>query len=163
MLSFGRMEDSMAPFRRLIARNMASRNIGGRCLGALAVTAALMTIAIPVAHAQGRRLIYVQNACSRPLRILLVHTDSARGPKQQGWYYFTPGEAAYLRSQAGDKLNQIEGEQLYAYAETIDSAEKLRWQANGPEVRQDGGAYRTMPMSVRIDKDGDLLTRFTCD
>jgi hypothetical protein len=115
------------------------------------------------AYAQGRRLIYVENACSRPARLILVHTDSARGPKQQGWYYFKPAEASYLRSAAGEKLSQIEDQALFAYAETTDAAPKLRWQGDGPEAKQDGAVYRTMRMSTRIDRDGDILTRLTCD
>jgi len=115
------------------------------------------------ASAQGRRLIYAVNACQRPVRMIFVHTDSARGPHQQGWYYFSPGEGSYLRSAAGDKLTQIENQPLYAYSETTDMAKKLYWQGEGPEVKQDGGIYRTMQMSIRVDSDGDLLTRLTCE
>jgi hypothetical protein len=129
---------------------------------ALAVVA-MPFVAVGDAYAQGRRLIFVKNACSRPTRMIIVHTDSARGPKQQGWYYFTPGEASYLRSASGDKLSQIEDQALFAYAETNDAAPKLRWQGDGPEAKQDGAVYRTMRMSIRIDSDGDILTRLTCD
>jgi hypothetical protein len=128
-----------------------------------AVLLAGTLIAASPAHAQGRRLIYVENACSRPARIIFMHTDSARGARQQGWYYFNPGEASYLRSPAGDKLTQIEDQPLYAYAETTDTRGKLHWQGDGPEVKLDGGIYRTMQMSTRVDVDGDLLTRLTCD
>ena len=116
----------------------------------------------PVAHAQGRRLIYVKNVCSRPVRMIIEHTDGARGPHQQGWYYFNPGEGSYLRSAAGDKLTQVEETPLYAYAETTDEAKRLHWQGDGPEVKLDGGIYRTMAMSTKVDSDGDLLTRLTC-
>jgi hypothetical protein len=129
---------------------------------ALAVAAAPF-VAVGDAHAQGRRLLYVKNACSRPARLIFVHTDSARGPKQQGWYYFAPGEASYLRAPTGEKLSQIEDQALFAYAETTDAAPKLRWQGDGPEARQDGAVYRTMRMSIRVDSDGDMLTRLTCD
>ncbi len=136
-------------------------------LGHIALIAALACVgavqAPMQAHAQGRRLIYVKNACQRPVRVIFMHTDSARGPKQQGWYYFDAGEESYLRSAAGDKLTQIEDQPLYAYAETTDTKPRLHWQGDGPEVKQDGGLYRTMPMSIRIDADGDILTRFTCE
>lgn len=126
--------------------------------------AALIALAglAPQAQAQARRLIYVKNACERPVRIIFFHTD-AKGGHQQGWYYFNPGESSYLRSPAGGKLTQIEDEPLYAYAETTDAAKRLHWQGTGPEVRQDGGFYRTMPLSTRIDADGDLLARMTCN
>ena len=132
-------------------------------LGHIALIAALACVGAVQAHAQGRRLIYVKNACQRPVRVIMLHTDSARGPKQQGWYYFNAGEESYLRSAAGDKLTQIEDQPLYAYAETTDTKARLHWQGDGPEAKQDGGLYRTMPMSIRIDADGDILTRFTCD
>jgi len=132
-------------------------------LGHIALTVALALAGAATAHAQGRRLIYVKNACERPVRMIFIHTDSARGPKQQGWYYFNPGEASYLRSAAGDKLTQVEDQPLYGYAETTDMAKKLHWQGDGPEAKQDGGLYRTMVMSVRVDGDGDMLTRLTCD
>jgi len=127
-------------------------------LAALSIPMAI----VPQAQAQARRMIYVKNACDRPVRILFFHTD-AKGGHQQGWYYFNPAEGSYLRSQAGDKLTQIEDQPLYAYAETTDAAKRLHWQGEGPEVRQDGGFYRTMPLSTRIDADGDLLARITCN
>jgi len=113
------------------------------------------------AHAQARRLIYVENACQRPVRVIVYHTD-AKGAHQQGWYYFKPNEGSYLRSEAGIKLTHIEDSPLYAYAETTDASKRLYWQGNGPEVKQDGGFYRTMPLSTRVDNEGDLLARITC-
>lgn len=132
--------------------------------GGIAIVATLGAIAFsPVAHAQGRRLLYVQNVCQRPVRIIIINNDSARGQRQHGWYYFNPGEGSYLRSAAGDKLTQLEDQPLYAYSETTDLQKKLYWQGSGPEAKQDGGIYRTMSMSMRVDSDGDLLTRLTCD
>jgi hypothetical protein len=129
----------------------------------LASLAVLLSLAqANVAHAQARRQIFVQNACSRPLRVLLAHTDH-KGLHDQGWYYFNARESSYLRSPAGDKLTQIEDVPLYAYAETTDSARKLHWQGQGPEIKRDGGIYRSMPLSTKVDADGDILARITCD
>jgi hypothetical protein len=123
----------------------------------------LMLAASPTpAQAQARRLIYVQNACQRPVRVILYYAD-AKGTHQQGWYYFNPTESSYLRTEAGSKLTQIEDQPLYAYAETTDAAKRLHWQGEGPEMKQDGGIYRSMPLSTRIDADGDLLARITCN
>lgn len=130
----------------------------------LAIVAMLAALAAgsQEAAAQARRQIFVQNACSRPLRLLLAYTDH-KGLHDQGWYYFNPRESSYLRSPAGDKLTQIEDIPLYAYAETMDSGRKLHWQGNGPEVKRDGGIYRSMPLTTRVDGDGDVLARITCD
>lgn len=114
------------------------------------------------ASAQARRQIFVQNACPRPLRVLLDYTDH-KGLHDQGWYYFNPRESSYLRAPTGEKLTQIEDIPLYAYAETTDAGRKLHWQGNGPEMKRDGGIYRSMPLTTRVDGDGDILARITCD
>ncbi|MBB3955151.1 hypothetical protein [Novosphingobium sediminicola] len=126
------------------------------------VTLAALATGAQEAHAQARRQIFVQNACSRPLRVLLDYTDH-KGLHDQGWYYFNPRESSYLRSPAGDKLTQIEDIPLYAYAETTDTGRKLHWQGNGPEMKRDGGIYRSMPLTTKVDGDGDILARITCD
>jgi uncharacterized membrane protein len=128
---------------------------------ALALAAGL-ALSASQAQAQARRLIYLKNTCSRPLRLIIGHTDQ-RGFHQQGWYYFNPGDASYLRSNAGDKLVQIEDRPLYAYAETVDDGRRLYWQGTGPEVSMDGGIYRVMVLATRLDSDGDILARITCD
>lgn len=130
----------------------------------LAMIAALAALigGVQEASAQARRQIFVQNACARPLRVLLAYTDH-KGLHDQGWYYFGPRESSYLRSPAGDKLTQIEDIPLYAYAETIDAGRKLHWQGTGPEMKRDGGIYRSMPLTTKVDGDGDILARITCD
>lgn len=130
----------------------------------LAMIAALAALAggAQQAWAQARRQIFVQNACARPLRVLLAYTDH-KGLHDQGWYYFGARESSYLRSPAGDKLTQIEDIPLYAYAETIDTGRKLHWQGSGPEMKRDGGIYRSMPLTTKVDGDGDILARITCD
>lgn len=131
---------------------------------ALAFSAALAALALGAgeASAQARRQIFVQNACSRPLRVILAYTDH-KGLHDQGWYYFNPRESSYLRSPAGEKLTQIEDIPLYAYAETTDAGRKLHWQGTGPEMKREGGIYRSMPLTTRVDGDGDILARITCD
>jgi uncharacterized membrane protein len=129
---------------------------------AVMALAAGLALATSQAHAQARRLIYLKNNCSRPVRIIVGNSDQ-RGFHQQGWYYFNPGDASYLRSNAGDKLVQIEDRPLYAYAETVDDGRRLYWQGSGPELSMDGGIYRSMVLATRLDSDGDILARITCD
>ncbi|HWU02950.1 MAG TPA: hypothetical protein VN222_09460 [Novosphingobium sp.] len=133
-----------------------------RLSGVFAAGAAMLAVAAP-AQAQALRKVYVRNACKRPVQLLVDSADAYHSWHPHAWYRFAPAQESYLNDPQGRPLRQLEDHELYAYIETTDAAEPLRWQGGGPEVTWEGAAFRTVRLNSRIDADGDMLVRITCD
>ena len=129
---------------------------------ALSLAAGLGAASAP-AEAQALRKIYFQNACARPVQVLIDSADDYHHWQPHAWYKYAAGEGSYLNDANHKPLRQLEDHSIYGYAETTDEARTLHWQGDGPEVDYQGGLYRTMKFNTKIDEDGDVLVRLTCD
>lgn len=132
------------------------------------IAATLLGLAVPRhANAQERqRSIYVNSYCKHPLQILVHHRDRGNSYHTHAWWTFEAFDESRL-SSINVTLQQIEGEPLYYFAETI-TRPGVPYQVWGGEglsavtTTFNGVEYKLRRASLTVNSQGDYELTLTC-
>ena len=142
-------------------RTRPKRSMVTLLVGAL-LAVACCVLATPAA-AETREL-YANSLCEYPVRILVLHADSASGYRPQGWYAFPPYHESRLSSRGGGVLRQVVGYNLYIYAETAQGAgvPRLTWGGEDARTQFQGVTYSLRKIPLSVNQSGQLEFDLTC-
>jgi hypothetical protein len=106
------------------------------------------------------RDVWFENACDRPIRLLLRHADQDRRWQSRGWWQIAAGDPPKALTSSGHRIQHLSNHRLYFYAEALDGS--VTWEGDGQiSAHLAGVAYRmrvATPTMVR----GRLQVRLSC-
>ena len=120
---------------------------------------ACVILCASAAEAQECGRVYVQNDCTRSLRIVVEYAPRDDEWIPAGWYEFAADESAWLRV-GGEALCHRTDHSIYFYAESLDGT--TVWGGDDSEIEFNGSTI-SLRKAAAVRHRGGTLIRTRCD